>query len=164
MSKLFTPLCFCFSLKALIKCLLRSWRRCFIGRTTYKRILAAVSQQIVCWQNLVRVNWNLKKNNKTVFESHVECLFIKETKLDSRSLSLASNNSSLKSLQRLIKSRVVDTISTCNLCFSISREWRNPYLASSREFPQTARWWRDYGYLWWLLFLSRRGDFLSSAL
>lgn len=44
-----------YRLKPVTKCLLTSWRHYFTGRTTYKRTLAAVSQQTACWQILVRV-------------------------------------------------------------------------------------------------------------
>lgn len=42
-----------YRLKPVIKCLLISWRHYCTERTTYKRILAAPSQQTVCWQTLV---------------------------------------------------------------------------------------------------------------
>lgn len=44
-----------YRLKLVIKCLLKSWRHYYTGRTTYKKILVAASQQTVFWQTLVRV-------------------------------------------------------------------------------------------------------------
>lgn len=50
----FSSLCNC-RLKHVTKYLLRSWRHYSTGHITYKKILAAVSQQKVFWQILVRV-------------------------------------------------------------------------------------------------------------
>lgn len=67
-----------YRLKPVIKCLLISWRHYCTGRTTYKRILAAASQQTVCWQTLVRVVLSLyltliKRGSRNDVESWFVC-------------------------------------------------------------------------------------------